>query len=112
MEDEEALNRPSIGFPLGLGLLVILLFCMSAFFACCLHWEKLRSLLQSSDQDFNSDIEADIPQSPRKPVPPHKVRFHLPRPSLHASFLDNIFILLSRLRVSKSLTRNKMILRT
>jgi len=70
MEDDPgASSRPSIGFPLGLALLLLMLFCMSAFFSCCLHWDKLRSLLHSSP-DENADIEADI-----KPLPPLKVLF-------------------------------------
>ncbi|XP_062164519.1 uncharacterized protein At5g65660-like [Alnus glutinosa] len=67
MEDDPgASSRPSIGFPLGLALLLLMLFSMSAFFSCCLHWDKLRSLLHSSP-DENADIEADI-----KPLPPLK----------------------------------------
>ncbi|KAF5455919.1 uncharacterized protein At5g65660-like [Juglans microcarpa x Juglans regia] len=73
MEDEESSsNRPSIGFPLGLGLLLIMLFCMVAFYAACLHWDKLRSLLQSSP-DVTSDLETNSPNSPRKPASPHKM---------------------------------------
>ena len=74
MEDS---TRPLIGFPLGLALLLILLLCMSVFFFCCFQWEKLRSLFISSPGDNISDIEADIPNSPRKPLPPHKVRTYL-----------------------------------
>ena len=74
MEDS---TRPLIGFPLGLALLLILLLCMSAFFYCCFQWEKLRSLFISSPDDNISDIEADLPNSPRKPLSPHKVRTYL-----------------------------------
>ncbi|GMY17483.1 hypothetical protein FCV25MIE_12722 [Fagus crenata] len=75
MEDsKDASTQPLIGFPLGLALLLILLFCMSAFFSCCFHWDKLRSLLISSRNVNIDDIESDIPESPRKPViPPHKM---------------------------------------
>ncbi|KAK9215867.1 hypothetical protein WN944_007873 [Citrus x changshan-huyou] len=51
--DEEASssNRPSIGFPLGLALLLMMLFCMSGVLTCCLNWHKVRSLLIHADND-------------------------------------------------------------
>ncbi|XP_059461550.1 uncharacterized protein At5g65660-like [Corylus avellana] len=67
MADDESSSRPSIGFPLGLALLLMMLFFMSAFFSCCLHWDKLRSLLHPS-RHLDADLEADI-----KPLPPHKM---------------------------------------
>ncbi|KAL4604409.1 hypothetical protein ACB092_10G191500 [Castanea dentata] len=73
MEDKNDSTRPLISFPVGLALLLILLLCMSAFFYCCFQWEKLRSLFISSMDDNISDIEADVPNSPRKPLPPHKI---------------------------------------
>ncbi|MBA0747282.1 hypothetical protein Gogos_004208, partial [Gossypium gossypioides] len=65
MENEESSSsRPSIGFPLGLALLLILLFCVSAVLLCYLNWQKLRALiLPTSDQD-QDDIESDIGRSP------------------------------------------------
>ncbi|KAA3476593.1 Hydroxyproline-rich glycoprotein family protein [Gossypium australe] len=74
MENEESSSsRPAIGFPLGLALLLILLFCISAVLLCYLYWQKLRALiLRSSDQDQN-DIESDIGSftGPRSFVPCH-----------------------------------------
>jgi hypothetical protein len=67
MADDESSSRPSIGFPLGLALLLMMLIFMSAFFSCCLHWDKLRSLLHPS-RHVDADLEADI-----KPLPPQKV---------------------------------------
>ncbi|XWS14867.1 hypothetical protein CRYUN_Cryun35bG0045600 [Craigia yunnanensis] len=67
MENEESSSsRPSIGFPLGLALLLILLFCISGVLICCLNWHKLRALiLQSSDHpDDNEDFQSDIDHSP------------------------------------------------
>ncbi|KAJ8772371.1 hypothetical protein K2173_027548 [Erythroxylum novogranatense] len=56
MDDEDS-ARPSIGFPLGVALLFITLLSMSGFFVCCLHWDKLRSLLgRSSDEDEDDHI--------------------------------------------------------
>ncbi|MBA0722358.1 hypothetical protein Golax_003041 [Gossypium laxum] len=65
MENEESSSgRPSIGFPLGLAFLLILLFCISAVLLCYLNWQKLRALiLRSSDQD-RDDIESYIGRSP------------------------------------------------
>ncbi|KAK9270710.1 hypothetical protein L1049_026293 [Liquidambar formosana] len=70
MVREEGSSRPSIGFPLGLLLLVILLFCMSLFFTCCYHWDKLRVLLRSSPNGTD-DVEADTPSSPSDSSPPY-----------------------------------------
>ncbi|KAJ4701519.1 Hydroxyproline-rich glycoprotein family protein [Melia azedarach] len=83
MESEEAIasaDRPSIGFPLGLALLFVLLFCMSAFLACCLHWDKIRSfILPFSDHDEYDDGPADDIQIniddnlPQKSSPLHMI---------------------------------------
>lgn len=41
-------SRPTLGFPLGTALLLIVIFCLSGIFSCCYHWEKLRSLRDRS----------------------------------------------------------------
>ncbi|XP_058772583.1 uncharacterized protein At5g65660-like [Vicia villosa] len=46
-------SRPSLGFPLGTALLLIIIFSLSGIFSCCYHWEKFRSFHQSL-----SDLEA------------------------------------------------------
>ncbi|XP_058781895.1 uncharacterized protein At5g65660-like isoform X1 [Vicia villosa] len=46
-------SRPSLGFPLGTALLLIVIFSLSGIFSCCYHWEKFRSLHRSL-----SDLEA------------------------------------------------------
>ncbi|KAF5747301.1 hypothetical protein HS088_TW05G00022 [Tripterygium wilfordii] len=56
-------SRPSLGFPLGTALLLIVIFSLSGIFSCCYHWDKLRSLRRSfsvgeSIVDPDSDIEA------------------------------------------------------
>ncbi|XP_043710854.1 uncharacterized protein At5g65660-like [Telopea speciosissima] len=63
-------SRPSIGFPLGTALLLIVMFCLSGFFSCCFHWDKRRSLRRSffDDNDPNFDT---TPQSPSKSKPTH-----------------------------------------
>ncbi|BAT99394.1 hypothetical protein LR48_Vigan07g130000 [Vigna angularis] len=40
-------SRPSLGFPLGTALLLIIIFSLSGMFSCCYHWDKLRSFRQS-----------------------------------------------------------------
>lgn len=37
-------SRPTLGFPLGTALLLIVVFCLSGIFSCCYHWDKLCSL--------------------------------------------------------------------
>ncbi|CAI0464126.1 unnamed protein product [Linum tenue] len=57
-------DRPLIGFPLGLALLLLTLFSMSAVFICCLHWDRLRSFWDVPDDD-GIHRETDH-------LPPHK----------------------------------------
>ncbi|CAO2828720.1 unnamed protein product [Amaranthus hypochondriacus] len=49
-------SRPSLGFPLGTGLLLIVIFSLSGIFSCCYHWDKFRSLRRSYSHDL--DLEA------------------------------------------------------
>ncbi|KAL4352824.1 hypothetical protein GQ457_06G035090 [Hibiscus cannabinus] len=58
-------SRPSLGFPLGTALLLIIIFSLSGIFSCCYHWDKLRSLRGS----FADDADADVEASPSKPKP-------------------------------------------
>ncbi|KVH92417.1 uncharacterized protein At5g65660-like [Cynara cardunculus var. scolymus] len=45
-------SRPTLGFPLGTALLLIVIFSLSGIFSCCYHWDKLRHLRGSfSDED-------------------------------------------------------------
>ncbi|GMN34112.1 hypothetical protein TIFTF001_004514 [Ficus carica] len=52
-------SRPSLGFPLGTALLLIIIFSLSGIFSCCYHWDKLRSLRRSYTPgiDDADDIE-------------------------------------------------------
>ncbi|KAL6277424.1 hypothetical protein ACE6H2_021025 [Prunus campanulata] len=63
-------SRPSLGFPLGTALLLIIIFSLSGIFSCCYHWDKLRSLRRSFTQDADPEADAE-PQSPSKSKPPH-----------------------------------------
>ncbi|CAI9752968.1 unnamed protein product [Fraxinus pennsylvanica] len=54
-------SRPSLGFPLGTALLLVVIFSLSGVFSCLYHWDKLRSLHRSND-----DLEADGDQGPSK----------------------------------------------
>ncbi|XP_071696062.1 uncharacterized protein At5g65660-like [Rutidosis leptorrhynchoides] len=56
-----AQSRPTLGFPLGTALLLIIIFSLSGFFSCCYHWDKLRHL-RGSYVDHNADES-----SPTKP---------------------------------------------
>ncbi|XP_076896253.1 uncharacterized protein At5g65660-like [Bidens hawaiensis] len=44
-------SRPTLGFPLGIALLLIIIFSLSGFFSCCYHWDKLRHLRGAPDPD-------------------------------------------------------------
>ncbi|XP_010519173.1 PREDICTED: uncharacterized protein At5g65660-like [Tarenaya hassleriana] len=59
-------SRPSLGFPLGTALLLIIIFSLSGIFSCCYHWDKHRSLRRSLSAAAAGDIES----SPAKPRPP------------------------------------------
>ncbi|KAL7190806.1 hypothetical protein ACSBR2_022982 [Camellia fascicularis] len=60
-------SRPSLGFPLGTALLLIVIFSLCGFFSCCYHWDKLQSLRRSFSAD--TDLEADNGDgSPSKPT--------------------------------------------
>ncbi|XP_050377890.1 uncharacterized protein At5g65660 [Argentina anserina] len=53
-------SRPSLGFPLGTALLLIIIFSLSGVFSCCYHWDKLRSLRRSFSEDSNPEASDDI----------------------------------------------------
>ncbi|XP_071735223.1 uncharacterized protein At5g65660-like [Rutidosis leptorrhynchoides] len=59
-------SRPTIGFPLGTALLLIVVFCLSGIFSCCYHWDKLRHLRGEFSDD---EIDPRSNQSPSKPKP-------------------------------------------
>ncbi|KAL5559896.1 hypothetical protein UlMin_036107 [Ulmus minor] len=77
-----SLSRPSLSFPLGIALLVLMLISISAFFFCCLYWEKLRSFFFSTPQDLSvsqTDIEKPtLPQPMRKRKQPESVPVLMP----------------------------------
>ncbi|MFS8033054.1 hypothetical protein Hanom_Chr17g01564921 [Helianthus anomalus] len=54
-------SRPTLGFPLGTAMLLIIVFSLSGFFSCCYHWDKLRHLRGASDPGSED--------SPSKPNP-------------------------------------------
>ncbi|KAI3451856.1 hypothetical protein Pfo_008521 [Paulownia fortunei] len=60
-------SRPSLGFPLGTALLLVVIFSLSGIFSCCYHWDKLRRSL-SLDA---TDLEADGDLGPSKPKATH-----------------------------------------
>lgn len=50
-------SRPSLGFPLGTALLLIIIFTLSGIFSCCYHWDKFQSFRRSFSH--TTDVEAD-----------------------------------------------------
>ncbi|KAG5535431.1 hypothetical protein RHGRI_023256 [Rhododendron griersonianum] len=64
-------SRPSLGFPLGTALLLIVVFTLSGVFSCCYHCERIRTLRRSSTS--NTDLEADNDGPPSKPKPTRMV---------------------------------------
>ncbi|KAE8697367.1 auxin-responsive protein IAA9 [Hibiscus syriacus] len=60
-------SRPSLGFPLGTALLLLIIFSLSGIFSCCYHWDKLKFLRGSFDAAAAE--AADIEASPSKPKP-------------------------------------------
>ncbi|KAK7282925.1 hypothetical protein RIF29_12048 [Crotalaria pallida] len=68
--EDSSSSHASIGFPLGLSLLVALLMFICCFFCCCLHWDKLQSLFSSLGV-INPRIQADLTSFDlQKPAPP------------------------------------------
>ncbi|XP_073290906.1 uncharacterized protein At5g65660 [Primulina huaijiensis] len=60
-------SRPSLGFPLGTALLLLVIFTLSGMFFCCYHWDKLRRTLSLRPPD----LEADGDLGSSKPKSPH-----------------------------------------
>ncbi|KAL1315725.1 uncharacterized protein At5g65660-like [Arachis stenosperma] len=60
-------SRPSLGFPLGTALLLIIIFSLSGIFSCCYHWDKLRSFRQSQSTPSSSSSPSHPSLSPIKP---------------------------------------------
>ncbi|MCD7445789.1 hypothetical protein HAX54_000027 [Datura stramonium] len=56
-------SRPTISFPVGLALLVLVLVCIIGLFSCCYHWNKLRTLLcysttSAAHHDYDDDDQS------------------------------------------------------
>lgn len=65
-------SRPSLGFPLGTALLLLVIFTLSGIFSCCYHWDKLRSLRRSASQPLH-DHDLHLRSSPSKSNPTSQV---------------------------------------
>ncbi|KAJ0550323.1 hypothetical protein HanRHA438_Chr07g0307031 [Helianthus annuus] len=57
-------SRPTIGFPLGTALLLIVVFTLSGIFSCCYHWDKLRHL-RGDFSDEDPHHSGDPPMKPK-----------------------------------------------
>ncbi|KAL9659741.1 hypothetical protein QQ045_024550 [Rhodiola kirilowii] len=53
-------SRPSLGFPLGTALLLLVIFSLSGIFSCCYHWDKLRSLRRLP---YDDHLESKLPNN-------------------------------------------------
>nr|XP_043617754.1 uncharacterized protein At5g65660-like [Erigeron canadensis] len=70
-------SRPTLGFPLGTALLLIVIFSLSGIFSCCYHWDKLRHLRGSFP-----DVDEDDHSSPSKPKPTYSEKMKKENESL------------------------------
>ncbi|KAK7307291.1 hypothetical protein VNO77_40217 [Canavalia gladiata] len=59
-------SRPSLGFPLGTALLLLIIFTLSGIFSCCYHWDKFRSLRQSFSDPEATHAHTQSPPSKSK----------------------------------------------
>ncbi|XP_057443640.1 uncharacterized protein At5g65660-like [Lotus japonicus] len=66
-------SRPTLGFPLGTALLLIIIFSLSGIFSCCYHWDKLRSLRHQSFSDLEAAANSSSSPSNSKLKPHSKV---------------------------------------
>uniref|UniRef100_A0A453MJU3 Uncharacterized protein n=1 Tax=Aegilops tauschii subsp. strangulata TaxID=200361 RepID=A0A453MJU3_AEGTS len=69
-------SRPTLGFPLGMALLLLVIFSLSGIFSCCYHWDRLRSLLWSRHPGMLQEgprTVISIGSGPRKAASEHKV---------------------------------------
>lgn len=80
-------TRPTLGFPLGTALILVIVFGISALFSCCYHWEKIRNMhsrhdgrsnsSQPTNRAFSPEIHALVPlSSPANFSPPSKNSRH------------------------------------
>ncbi|KAM3318517.1 hypothetical protein ACQJBY_035963 [Aegilops geniculata] len=68
-------SRPTLGFPLGTALLLLVIFSLSGIFSCCYHWDRLRSLLWSRHPGMLQDgphTIISIGSTPSKAASEHK----------------------------------------
>lgn len=65
-------SRPTLGFPLGTALLLIVIFSLSGVFSCCYHWDKLRHLRGSFTDADGDGLDHDH-HEPTKPKPTYSV---------------------------------------
>lgn len=73
-------SRPTLSFPLGTVLLLIVVFCLSGALSCFYHWEKLRPLRRRREGDEEEDasrrdsVSQGVPSPPAKAEVPNQVR--------------------------------------
>lgn len=69
-------SRPVIAFPLGMALLIVVVFGLSGIFSCCYHWDKIRSLSRHLSADAETVTEnGTVSYAPSIPNPGDVVLF-------------------------------------
>ncbi|MED6111820.1 hypothetical protein PIB30_055794 [Stylosanthes scabra] len=90
---DSALNRVSIGFPLGLGFLFACLIFVCGFFCCCLHWKKFQAMfLSSSSSAINSHHHAYTQQQADSTYYQYKLEF--PVPMVKQNYAESLPVLM------------------
>eukprot|EP00252_Welwitschia_mirabilis_P006823 TRINITY_DN1772_c0_g1_i1.p1 TRINITY_DN1772_c0_g1~~TRINITY_DN1772_c0_g1_i1.p1 ORF type:complete len:116 (+),score=10.74 TRINITY_DN1772_c0_g1_i1:29-376(+) len=56
--------KPTLGFPLGTALVLLIVFGVSAVFSCCYHWDKIRTLSGRQEQQPTDQIAEISPVMP------------------------------------------------
>ncbi|PWA88563.1 hypothetical protein CTI12_AA083230 [Artemisia annua] len=82
LHHSDSSSRPTLGFPLGTALLLIVIFSLSGIFSCCYHWDKLRHLRGSFTYTDGDGLDHDHDHEPTKPKPTYSEKAQKPNESL------------------------------
>jgi hypothetical protein len=58
-------TRPTLGFPLGTTLILVIVFGINALFSCCYRWENIRNMHSRQDRRNNSSQPTNRSFSPK-----------------------------------------------
>ncbi|PIN02191.1 hypothetical protein CDL12_17596 [Handroanthus impetiginosus] len=62
-------SRPSLGFPLGTALLMMVIFTLTGIISCCYHWDKLRRYHAAADSADIGPSDMDLKQKQKQSLP-------------------------------------------